>query len=230
MKVMGLLGGMSWESSAVYYRIINEETKARLGDMHSYKSVMYTMDFAEVEAFQHQGQWKQLTKMMVESAKGLKAVGAQFMIICTNTMHMMADDVQRESGLHVLHIADVTAEAIQAQGLTKVGLIGTRFTMEADFYKKRIKDNYNIEVIVPEEHAMDIVHHAIFDDLVQGVISDQTRVAVLKVIDQLAEMGAQGIILGCTELPLLIRQEDVSLPVFDTMTLHAKAAVTYGLS
>lgn len=230
MKIMGLLGGMSWESSAEYYRIINETTKSVLGDKHSYKSLMYTVDFAEIETMQHRGDWTALTQEMVKGAKRLKAAGAEFIVICTNTMHKMADDVSDISGLPLVHIADVVGQELLDHKLTRVGLIGTRFTMEEDFYKKRIYDQYDIDVIVPDDEDMSVIHSAIYDELVQGIISDETRKAVIKVINGLVEMGAQGIILGCTELPLLIKETDVSIPVFDTMTLHAKKAVHYGLS
>ena len=229
MKTIGLLGGMSWESSIEYYRIINQTVSQRLGGLHSAQSLMYSVDFAEIEALQHAGQWQAATRMMIEAARRLERGGADFVVICTNTMHKMADEVQAALAIPLLHIADATAAAIQAQGLGTIGLLGTRFTMEEAFYKGRLVEKHGLEVLIPEEAEREVIHQVIYDELVLGKVDPASRASYLSIIAALHERGAQGIILGCTEIGLLIRPEDVALPVFDTTLIHAHAAVEYAL-
>jgi len=229
MKTIGLLGGMSWESSIEYYRIINQETKKRLGKLHSAKSMMYSVDFAEIEALQHQGNWSQLTKEMIKAAKNIENGGADFLVICTNTMHKMADEMQKEMKIPIFHIADATAKAIKKTGIKKIGLLGTKFTMEEDFYKGRLENRHNLTVIVPSEEDRNTVHKIIYNELVVGKINPESKEKYLAIINNLKAQGAQGIILGCTEIGLLIKQTDTDLPVFDTTLIHASSAVEYAL-
>lgn len=229
MKTIGLIGGMSWESSLEYYRIINEETKKHLGGLHSAKSLMYSVDFAEIEELQHKGDWETATKLMVDAAKRLENGGADFVLICTNTMHKMAKAVEEAISIPILHIADPTAEAIKAQGLTKVALLGTKYTMEQDFYRGRLIEQFGLDVIIPSETDRQTVHDIIYDELCQGEIKATSKQQYMEIIDRLVTDGAQGIILGCTEIGLLIKQADVALPVFDTTQIHATAAVEMAL-
>ena len=229
MKTMGLIGGMSWESSLEYYRIVNETVKEKLGGLHSCKCLMYSVDFGVIEALQHQNKWDELTKLMIEAAQNLKHGGADFIVICTNTMHKMAPEIEHATGLNVLHIADVTGAAISKNQIQKVGLLGTRFTMEGDFYKKRLKDNYGIEVIIPEDADRQIIHDIIYNELCLGIIKDDSRQKYINIINKLCANGAEGIILGCTEIPLLIKQSDVLIPVYDTTKIHAESAVDFAL-
>lgn len=229
MKTIGLIGGMSWESSLEYYRIINEATKTKLGGLHSAKCLMYSVDFHEIEVLQHQNRWDELTETMVNAGVRLKNGGADFIVICTNTMHKMADDIEKRVGLKVLHIAEVTGEKIVKQGLKKVGLLGTKFTMEQDFYKKVLKEKSNIDVVIPDEDDRDIVHDVIYRELCKGIINESSKKEYMRIIDNLIKKGAEGIVLGCTEIPLLIKQEYVNVPIFDTTTIHAVSAVEYAL-
>ena len=229
MKTMGLIGGMSWESSLEYYRIVNETVKEKLGGLHSCKCLMYSVDFGVIEALQHQNKWDELTKLMIEAAQNLKHGGADFIVICTNTMHKMAPEIETATGLNVLHIADFTGAAISKDQIQKVGLLGTRFTMEGDFYKKRLKDNYDIEVMIPEDADRQIIHDIIYNELCLGVIKDDSRQKYIDIINKLCANGAEGIILGCTEIPLLIKQSDVLIPVYDTTKIHAESAVDFAL-
>ena len=229
MKTIGLIGGMSWESSLEYYRIVNETVKEKLGGLHSCKCLMYSVDFGVIEALQHQNKWDELTKLMIEAAQNLKHGGADFIVICTNTMHKMAPEIETATGLNVLHIADFTGAAISKDQIQKVGLLGTRFTMEGDFYKKRLKDNYDIEVIIPEDTDRQIIHDIIYNELCLGVIKDDSRQKYIDIINKLCANGAEGIILGCTEIPLLIKQSDVLIPVYDTTKIHAESAVEFAL-
>ena len=229
MKTIGMIGGMSWESSIEYYRIINETVKEQLGDLHSAKSLMYSVDFAEIEVLQREGRWQEATRAMVEAARSVEAGGADFLIICTNTMHKMADEVQKSIAIPLLHIADATAEAIKARGLQRVGLLGTRFTMEEDFYRGRLVEKHALEVLVPDAAEREIVHRIIYDELVLGRIVPASKAEYLRIIGGLAEAGAEGIILGCTEIGLLVSQADSRLPLFDTTRIHALAAVQYAL-
>lgn len=229
MKIIGLIGGMSWESSLEYYRIINETAKLKLGGLHSAKCLMYSVDFEEIEVLQHQNKWDELTNIMIDAAEKLKNGGADFIIICTNTMHKMASDIEARVGIKVLHIAEVTGEKIIQKGMKKVGLLGTKFTMEQDFYKKVLKDKFNIDVVIPNENEREILHEIIYNELCKGVISEDSREKYKKIINNLSLNGAEGVVLGCTEIPLLIKQEDVNIPVFDTTTIHAISAVEFAL-
>lgn len=229
MKMIGLIGGMSWESSQEYYRIINQQTRARLGGAHSARSLMWSMDFGEIEQLQHDGQWETLTSRMIEAAQNLEKGGADFLLICTNTMHKMADAVSEATSIPLIHIADPTAEKIKAAGFTRVGLLGTAFTMEQDFYKGRLAQKHGLDVLIPDEADRKTVHDIIYHELVVGEVRDASREHYRAIIRRLVERGAQAIILGCTEIMLLIGQADSSVPVFDTTRLHAEAAVDLAL-
>jgi aspartate racemase len=229
MKTIGLIGGMSWESSIEYYRIINEGVQARLGGLHSAKSVMVSVDFAKIEALQHQGAWEAATQIMIRAAQDVERGGADCVVICTNTMHKMAEAVQKQVQIPLLHIADATAERIQAQGLSRVGLLGTRFTMEEDFYKGRLEERFGLQVLIPEAQARQIIHQVIYDELVLGKIEVRSKTQYLDIITALVQQGAQGIILGCTEIGLLVKQSDCQVPLFDTTVIHATSAVEWAL-
>lgn len=229
MKTIGLIGGMSWESSLQYYKVLNEAVKARLGGHHSCKCVMYSVDFAQIEKLQHDGDWDTLTDIMIDAARRVQSGGADFLLIGTNTMHMMADTMQSHIDIPILHIADAAAESIKANALNKVGLLGTKFTMEQPFYKDRLMEKCGIEVVIPDEMQRQQVHDIIYHELVLGVIRDESRNEYGDVINGLISEGAQGIILGCTEIPLLVKQQDYAVKLFDTMSIHALAAVDYAL-
>ena len=221
---------MSWESSMVYYELINKRVKERLGGFHSCKSLMYTVDFAEVEHLQHTGDWEALNQMMVEAAQQVEKGGADIVILCTNTMHLCADAIRNSISIPFLHIAEATGEAIKAKGLRKVGLLGTRFTMEKDFYRGVLKETFGIEAIIPEDADRGIVHDIIYGELVQGQIEDKSREKFKAITQKLEILGAEGVVLGCTEIPLLIQQKDVDIPVFSTMEIHADKAVDWALA
>ena len=227
MKIIGLIGGMSWESSLEYYRIINEGVKEKLGGLHSAKSIMYSVDFEQIEQLQHQGNWEELTNIMIQAAKHVERGGADFLLICTNTMHKMAVDIRDNIDIPLLHIADATADRIKQKGLKRVGLLGTMFTMEQDFYKGKLVEEHGIDVIIPDEEERRIVHDVIYNELCLGMIKDISREQYKGIIRSLISNGAEGIILGCTEIPLLVKQVDVDVPLFDTTTIHAEAAVEY---
>ena len=229
MKTIGLIGGMSWESSLEYYRIINETVKRELGGFHSAKSLMYSVDFQEIEELQHQGRWEDATRIMIDAAQRVEKGGADFVVICTNTMHLMAEDVKKNIRIPLLHIADVTAAKIKEMGHTIVGLLGTRFTMEQDFYKGRLKDNHGIDVLIPEEEERIAIHTILYDELCLGSIKTISKDKFQNIIANLESRGAEGIILGCTEIPLIVKQEDYEIFLYDTTTLHAQAAVHYAL-
>jgi aspartate racemase len=229
MKTIGLIGGMSWESSLEYYRIINQEIRKRLGGLHSAKSLMFSVDFDEVEKLQHLGKWDEATEIMLDAAKRLERGGADFIIICTNTMHKMADEVQSGIDIPLLHIADATAKKIKERGYRKIGLLGTKFTMEQDFYKGRLVKKHGLDVLVPEEKDRLIIHEIIYNELCLGKIDQKSKDQFISIINRLVENGAEGIILGCTEIPLLVKQKDVSVPLFDTTSIHAEGAVEYSL-
>jgi aspartate racemase len=228
MKTLGLIGGMSWESTIPYYRILNERVRERLGGLHSAKLVLHSVDFAEIEAMQHRGEWEAAGAALAEAARGLHAAGAEAIVICTNTMHRVAPQVQAAVDLPLLHIADATAQALIEAGIGRVGLLGTRFTMEQDFYRKRLEAR-GLEVIVPSAPDRDTVHRIIYDELCQGVIDDASREAYREVMTRLVAAGAEGIILGCTEISLLVGEADASVPLFDTTTLHARTAALHAL-
>jgi aspartate racemase len=229
MKTIGMIGGMSWESSQEYYRIINEEVHQRLGGVHSAKTLMLSVDFAEIEELQRLGNWSEATHQMVAAAQALEHGGADFVVICTNTMHKMADEVQAAIHIPLLHIADAAAQAIQARGLQRIGLLGTRFTMEEPFYKDRLAEKFGLEVLIPSAAERELVHRVIYDELVIGKIVPQSKADYLRIIADLQARGAQGVILGCTEIGLLVQQADCAVPLFDTTLLHALAAVDFAL-
>jgi len=230
MKTIGLLGGMSWESSSVYYRIINETIQARLGGLHSAQSLLYTVDFDPIVRLQQAGRWQEAGAMLAHAAQCLERGGAEFIVLCTNTMHAVADTITAQVGIPLLHIADPTAQAIQQRGFTTVGLLGTRFTMEQDFYIGHLQNMYGVQVIVPNEADRAVVHQIIYDELCLGVVRSESKQQYLHVIGRMIEAGAQAIILGCTEIGLLIQDNDSSVPFFDTTVLHAVAAVEYALA
>lgn len=229
MKTIGLIGGMSWESSLEYYRIINETVKKELGGFHSAKSIMYSVDFAEIETLQHQARWDELTRVMVQAAQTLEKAGAGMILICTNTMHKMADDVQNNINIPLLHIADATAQVIQEKGLQNIGLLGTKYTMEQDFYKGRLTDKYGLNILIPADNDRKMIHDVIYDELCLGKIQESSKTEYIKIINDLIQDGAEGVILGCTEIPLLIKQKDVPVPVLDTARIHAEKAVMEAL-
>ena len=208
MKTIGLIGGMSWESSIEYYRIINEVVRDKLGGVHSAKSMMYSVDFAEIELLQHQNRWDEATQMMVNAARQVEQGGADFVVICTNTMHKMAGDVQAAIQIPLLHIADATADRIRASGMKTIGLLGTKFTMEQDFYRGRLVDKHGLNVLIPDEAGREVVHRVIYDELVVGKILPESRQKFAEIIAALTARGAEGIILGCTEIGLLVKPED----------------------
>lgn len=230
MRTIGLIGGMSWESSVEYYRIINEATRDRLGGTHSAKSVMYSVDFHEVEQLQAAGDWKAAAAMMAAAAAAIESAGADCIVICTNTMHLMADDVVSAVDIPLIHIADATAEAVKAAEIEKVALLGTRYTMEKAFYRGRLQNVHGLDVRVPNAAGREIVHRIIYEELVQGVIEERSRSAYLEVIAELIDNGAQGVIAGCTEIELLIEPRHVAVQYFPTTRLHALAAVEWALA
>jgi aspartate racemase len=229
MKTIGLIGGMSWESTSVYYSYINRLVQEKLGGIHSARCLLYSFDFEEIAALQRNGDWEKATEKMIEAAKFLETGGADCIVICTNTMHLMAEDLQKACKIPVIHIVDCVVEEIKKQGIDSVGLLGTRFTMEQPFYKKILEAN-GIEVSVPEENDREKVHEVIFEELCRGEFKGESKTAYLDIIHRLEKKGAQGIILGCTEIPLLISQEDCRLPLFDTTFIHASKAVRFALS
>jgi aspartate racemase len=230
MRTIGLLGGMSWESSAEYYRIINETVRERLGGLHSAECVMYSVDFAAIERLQSEGSWEKATEEMIQAAKHVQDGGADFLVICTNTMHKMAEDVERELRIPLLHIADATAQMVKARGIDKVGLLGTRFTMEEDFYRGRLVQKHDLDVVIPGVNERELVDRVIYDELCLGRIEPSSRKRYVEIIEELIDAGAEGIILGCTEIGLLVHQDDVRVPCFDTARIHAEAAVAYALT
>ncbi len=232
LKTIGLVGGMSWESTLEYYKIINDTVKAKLaklGGLHSAQSMMYSVDFEEIEVLQHKNKWEKLTDIMVDASQKLKNGGADFIVICTNTIHKMANDIQERTGMKVLHIAEATGKKVIEKGIKKVGLLGTKFTMEQDFYKKILEEHFNVNVIIPDESDRKIIHKVIYGKLCKGIIDEVSKMKYIKIINKLALNGAEGIILGCTEIPLLIKQEDISIPIFDTTKIHAVSAVEFAL-
>jgi aspartate racemase len=230
MKVIGLIGGMSWNSSLEYYRLINESVAEKLGGLHSARIVLYSLDFDEIEQAQRQGRWDDATNVLTEAGSALKQAGADFLVICTNTMHKVADAVAGSVGLPLLHIGDVTGSAIKEQNVRAVGLLGTRFVMEEQFYIERLEERFGIRVLVPGEEERAMIHQIIYDELCQGEIKDSSHHACIDIINGLIERGTEGIVLGCTELPLLIRPSDVPVPLFDTTRLHAEAAAKLALA
>lgn len=229
MKMIGLIGGMSWESSAEYYRILNQGVRDRRGPTASARCLLWSFDFAEIERLQHVGDWAGLEARMVDAARKLEAGGAEILLICTNTMHRMADEVQAAVSIPLLHIADPTATTIRAAGFRRVALLGTAFTMEQDFYKGRLRDRFGLDVLIPEAADRATVHRVIYEELVAGIVTEASRAAYRAVIARLVDAGAEAVILGCTEIMLLVRPEDSAVPLFDTTALHAEAAVAAAL-
>lgn len=229
MRVMGLIGGMSWNSTLEYYRLINEEVSSRLGGLHSARVVLYSLDFEEIEQTQREEHWDDAADILVKAGAALKQAGADFLVICTNTMHKVADVVAEATGLPILHIVDVTGNAIRERGLRKVGLLGTRFVMQEQFYQERLRKDFGIHVLVPDDADQAKVHRIIYDELCREKISSASRRVCLKIMKGLIDRGAEGIVLACTELPLLIHSGDVDTPLFDTTRLHAEAAVEMAL-
>ncbi len=230
MKTIGLIGGMSWESTVPYYRQVNEGIKARLGGLHSAKVVLYSVDFHEVERLQRDGDWDAAGELLADAARRLQAAGADLLVLCTNTMHKVAPRMEAAVPIPLLHIADATAAAITAAGHRTVGLLGTRFTMEQDFYRQRLEEKHGLQVLVPETEDRGVVHDIIYDELCRGVIRDTSRDAYRRIMDELVDRGAGAIILGCTEIGLLVGPQDARVPLFDTTTLHANAAVEAALA
>ncbi|MEV4335331.1 aspartate/glutamate racemase family protein [Streptomyces sp. NPDC049597] len=228
MRTIGLIGGMSWESSAEYYRLLNELVRERLGGLHSAKCVLHSVDFAEIEELQVAGEWQRAGDILAQAAKGLEAAGADLLLICTNTMHKVAGQVQDAVGVPLLHLADATAEAVRARGLATVGLLGTAFTMEQDFYRDRLV-SHGLTVLTPDAAGRARVHRVIYEELCLGVVREESRAAYRQVIGELVAAGAQGVVLGCTEIELLVGADDSPVPVFPTTRLHAEAAVTAAL-
>lgn len=229
MKTIGLIGGMSWESSLEYYRIINEKTKELLGGLSSNKSLMYSVNFAEIEHLQHKNDWQTLDAIMAEAAEKLYKGGADCIVLCTNTMHLCAEMIQHKVPIPFLHIAEATGEKIKEQRLKKVVLLGTKFTMQMDFYKNVLKDKFKIETIIPQDDDQEDIHRIIYQELVLGHIKDSSREVFKDIIERQKQFDAEGVILGCTEIPLLISQKDIDIPIFDTTTIHAEYAVAWAL-
>lgn len=225
MKTIGLLGGMSWESTELYYRLINEGIKAQLGGLHSARIAMVSVDFQEIEEMQHVGEWASAGQALAQAAKQVEAAGADFLLICTNTMHKVAPQVQEAISIPILHLADTTAERIKAAGMKAIGLLGTSFTMEEDFYKGRLVEKYELDVLVPPKSDREIVHRVIYDELCVGQVQDESRDEFLRIIEDLRARGAEGIIEGCTEIVMLVQQHHTDIPLFDTTSIHAEEAV-----
>lgn len=229
MKTIGLIGGMSWESSLLYYQIMNERVKEKLGGHHSAKSLLYSVDFQEIKTLQFEDRWDELTEIMIEVAKKLETSGAECLVICTNTMHKMAKEVEESVKIPLLHIADATAKEIVNSGIKKVALLGTAFTMEHDFYKGRLIEQFGLDVIVPNEDERKLVHNIIYEELCLGIVKEESKQVYLNIIDHLIGQGAEAVILGCTEITMLISQENCNIPVFDTTRIHAESAVDFAL-
>ncbi len=229
MKTIGLIGGLSWESSSVYYQIINRRVQQKLGGVHSARSVMYSVDLAEIAVLQHAGEWDLLAQIMIDAAKRVERAGADFVVLCTNTMHKIANQIEQNISIPLLHIGDATAEAIVQHGCTKVGLLGTKFTMEEDFLKQRFGAKNNVQTVVPNAASRQIIHAIIYEELIKGIVSNESRNKYLAIIDELAADGAQGIVLGCTEIGLLVKPEHTAVVLFDTTKIHAEKAVDFAL-
>lgn len=229
MKTIGLIGGMSWESTVPYYRQVNETVKQHLGGLHSAKVVLYSVDFHEVERLQHAGDWDAAGVLLADAARSLQAAGADFLVLCTNTMHKVAPAIEAAVGIPLFHIADPTAEEIKRAGHTKIGLLGTRFTMEQPFYKERLRERHGLDVVVPEQADRDIIHRIIYEELCLGEIVAASRNEYRRIMAQLVAQGAQAVILGCTEISLLVGQQDATVPLFDTTAIHARKAAEHAL-
>ncbi len=230
MKTIGLLGGMSWESTELYYRAINEGVKNRLGGLHSAKIVLVSVDFQEIERLQHHNQWAEAGAYLANSARQVEAAGADFLLICTNTMHKVSSQIESNISIPILHLADATAERIKQNQLKRVGLLGTRFTMEEDFYSGRLAEKYGLEVLIPSAIDRQIVHDIIYKELCLGLIQNRSKREFLRIMGQMRDRGAQGVIEGCTEIVMLVHQDDTDIPLFDTTAIHAEAAVELALA
>lgn len=230
MRTLGVLGGMSWESTAEYYRLLNRGIADRLGGLHSARLVMHSVDFAEVAALQRTGDWRAAGRLLGNAAAGLERAGAEAIVLATNTMHQVASDIEHSVGIPLIHIVDPTGEAMSSKRVRRAGLLGTRYTMELPFWRERLRDRYGIDLIVPDEDDRALVHRVIFDELCRGRIDSTSRAEYVAVTERLRNMGAEAVIFGCTEIGLLLSQDDVALPAFDTTTLHAAAAVNFSLS
>ena len=229
MKVIGLIGGMSWESTAEYYRVINQAVKERLGGLHSAKILLYSVDFHQINSVQQEDGWQGVTEILLDAANRLQRGGADCVLICTNTMHKMAEEIQGSVSIPLLHIADPTARRIKERGIKKIALLGTKTTMEEDFYKGRLASQYGLEVMIPAEMDRNIVHKVIYDELCLGKIVADSRREFIRIIKDQGDRGAEGVILGCTEISLLVKEEDSPVPLFDTTAIHARAAVDFAL-
>jgi len=230
MKTIGLIGGMSWESSKLYYELINQKVKAELGGFHSCKSILYTVQFDEIHRLQGAGDWAKLDKIMADAARNLEKAGADIILICANTMHLCSEAITKSVAVPLLHIAEATGQAIVDKGLTKVALLGTRFTMEKDFYKDLLTNKFGIDVVTPNADERATIHEIIYGELVQGKFTPESKAIYQKIIHRLAKEGAEGAILGCTEIPLLIAPDDVTIPTFNTTKIHADSAVAWALA
>lgn len=230
MKTIGLLGGMSWESTSLYYKWINEGIKRRLGGLHSAKVVMVSLDFQEIEDLQHTNKWSESGELLRKAARQVEAGGADFLLICTNTMHKVAPQIEEAIRIPLIHIADATAEEIKGKGIKTVGLLGTRFTMEQDFYAGRLKDKHGLRVITPSKEDREVVHQVIYNELVLGVVREDSRRKFITIMDKMREQGAEGVIEGCTEIVMLVQQENTTIPLFDTTAIHAQKAVEMAVS
>lgn len=230
MKVIGLIGGLSWKSTAEYYRLLNEITNEKLGGHHSCECVLYSVDFDEIVKLQRRGDWQEITEIMTEAARKLENADADMIVICANTMHKIADEIEDEVTIPIVHIADAVAVEVKEKNLQKIGLLGTKDTMEHDFYKNRIKHIYDIDVISPDKRDIITIHRIIFDELVHGIIKEDSKKRYLEIIKKLTDNGAEGIILGCTEIPMLIKQSDIEIPVFDTVRLHVEKAIEFAIA
>jgi aspartate racemase len=230
MKKIGLIGGMSWESTKVYYELLNKMTKEKLGKFHSAKCVIDSVDFEEIVHLQHKNDWDSLHKIMVESAKNLEKAKAEAILICTNTMHLSCDEISKNVSIPLIHIAEATGKKIQNKSISKVLLLGTKFTMEKDFYKSILKNKFNIDVSIPNEEDRMLIHNIIYNELVKGIFKKESKKVYKNIIEKAIKKGAKGVILGCTEIPLLIKPSDVSITVFDTTKIHAESAIEFSLS
>ncbi len=230
MKVIGLIGGLTWKSTAEYYRLLNEITNKKLGGHHSCECIIYSVDFDEIQRLQKRGDWQEITKIMTGTARKLEKADADMLLICANTMHKIADEIEDKVNIPLVHIADAVAVEVKEKNLQKIGLLGTKHTMEHDFYKNRIKHIYDIDVISPDNRDMITIHRIIFDELIFGIFKKDSKKRYLEIINKLKDKGAEGIILGCTEIPILIKQSDVNIPVFDTIRLHVEKAIEFAIA
>ena len=228
MKTIGLIGGMSWESTVTYYQIVNETMKKELGGLHSAKVLLYSVDFAEIEEYQAKGEWDKSAEVLSAAAVNLEKAGADFIVICTNTMHKVAPEIQKHISIPIIHIAEATADELKKNGISRVGLLGTKYTMTQEFYKNKLIEA-GIEVVIPDSEGVEVVNNIIYNELCLGIISEESKKKYIDIIGELENKGAQGVILGCTEIGLLIQQADVTLPVFDTTFIHAKKAAMYAI-